>query len=361
MKKLIAMVLALVMTASMAACAGTPAATDETDKPDTSTTDTTNTTDTTDTTEEDQEETSGKKLIAGMVFQEDQFFKLLSAGYQAAADDMGYEIQMTNTNNDQSKETEALNTYVTQGVAGVAISPLNTQVSPASVEDAYNNGLAIAVCNSAIDAFPYAVASFSADNKAFCKQTGEAAVAFIQENYDPEETLKIGIVQFKTQVPEQSADRVAGFFSALDEAGIKYDIVADQDAWLQDMAVETAGDMISANPDLDIIYAANDGGTVGTVMAVENAGKAGEIYVFGTDGSEQIVSLLQNENNILQAVTAQDAFMIGYSTVEALINSLEGKPVEGEGQTNIIPGIPLVRGDDDTLNSYLADLQSMMS
>ena len=96
-------------------------------------------------------------------------------------------------------------------------------------------------------------------------------------------------------------------------------------------------------------------------MAVENAGKAGEIYVFGTDGSEQIVSLLQNENNILQAVTAQDAFMIGYSTVEALINSLEGKPVEGEGQTNIIPGIPLVRGDDDTLNSYLADLQSMMS
>ena len=39
------------------------------------------------------------------------------------------------------------------------------------------------------------------------------------------------------------------------------------------MAVETAGDMISANPDLDIIYAANDGGTVGSVMAEENAAR----------------------------------------------------------------------------------------
>ena len=305
-------------------------------------------------------ESSGKKLIAGMVFQEDQFFKTLSAGYQAAAADLGYEIQLTNTNNDQSKETDALNTYVAQDVQGVAISPLNTQVSPAAVEDAYNAGMKIAICNAAIDAFPYAAASYSADNFSFCKQTGEAAVAFIQENFEADQTLKIGVVQFKTQVPEQSADRVNGFFAALDEAGVKYDIVADQDAWLQDMAVETAGDMISANPDLDIIFAANDGGTVGRVMAVENAGKAGEIFVFGTDGSEQIVSLLKNENNILQAVTAQDAFQIGYSTVEALVNSIEGKSFEGEGQTNIVPGIPLVRGANAELDAYLADLQSLM-
>ena len=344
MKKLLALILALTMSLTLAACSsGTPS---ESKAP------------ATESKAPDNE--GGKKLIAGMVFQEDQFFKLLSAGYEAAAKDMGYDIQLTNTNNDQSKETEALSTYAAQGVVGVAISPLNTQVSPAAVEDAYNAGMEIAVCNAAIDAFPYAVASFSADNVSFCKQTGEAAVAFIKEHYEADRVLKIGVVQFKTQVPEQSADRVKGFFSALDEAGIKYEIVSDQDAWLQDMAVETAGDMISANPDLDLIYAANDGGTVGSVMAVENAGKAGQIFVFGTDGYEQIVSLLKADTNILQAVTAQDAFQIGYSTVEALINKLEGKTVEGEGKTNIIPGIPLVRGETETLDKYLTDLQGMM-
>lgn len=353
MKKLLALFLALTMSLALVACSsGTPseskAPADESKAP------------TTESKAPDNNNEGGKKLIAGMVFQEDQFFKLLSAGYEAAAKDLGYDIQLTNTNNDQSKETEALSTYAAQGVVGVAISPLNTQVSPAAVEDAHNGGMEIAICNAAMDAFPYAVASFSADNFAFCKQTGEAAVKFIQENYEADRVLKIGVVQFKTQVPEQSADRVNGFFSALDEAGVKYEIVSDQDAWLQDMAVETAGDMISANPDLDLIYAANDGGTVGSVMAVENAGKAGQIYVFGTDGSEQIVSLLKADTNILQAVTAQDAFQIGYSTVEALINKLEGKTVEGEGKTNIIPGIPLVRGETETLDKYLTDLQGMM-
>lgn len=297
---------------------------------------------------------TGKKLIAGIVFQEDQFMKTLSAGYEAAAKDLGYEILLANTNNDQTKETEVLSTYAAQGVQGVAISPLNTQVSPAAVEDAYNSGMQIAICNAAIDAFPYAVSSNTADNFSFCKQTGEAAVKFIQEHYEPDYVVKIGIVQFKTQVPEQSADRVAGFFSALDDAGIKYEIVADIDAWMQDMAVGKAGDMISANPDLDIIYTANDGGTVGTVMAVENAGKAGEIFVFGTDGSEQIVSLLKNENNILQAVTAQDAFAIGYRTVEDLVGAIEGKEVERAGKTNFVPGIGLIRGDDAALDAYLA-------
>ena len=58
-----------------------------------------------------------------MVFQEDQFFKTLSAGYQAAAADLGYEIQLTNTNNDQSKETDALNTYVAQASRRGHLSP----------------------------------------------------------------------------------------------------------------------------------------------------------------------------------------------------------------------------------------------
>ena len=355
MKKALALILALTMVMSFAACG--KKTTNETTAPAGTTEQAAGTTEQAEETK--PAENTGKKLIAGMVFQEDQFFKTMSAGYQAAADDLGYEIQLTNTNNDQSKETDALNTYVAQGVAGVAIAPLNTQVSPAAVEDAHKAGMNVTITNAKVDAFPYAAGAFCADNYSFCKQTGEAAVKFIKEHYQADHVLKIAIVQFKTQVPEQSADRVNGFFAALDEAGIKYEIVADQDAWLQDMAVAKAGDILSAHPDLDMIYAANDGGTVGSVMAVENAGKAGQTYVFGTDGSEQIVSLLKNENDILQAVTAQDAFQIGYSAVEALVNSLEGKPVEGEGQTTIIPGIPLLRGDDASLDAYLESLKNI--
>ena len=298
----------------------------------------------------------GNKTIAGVVFQEDQFMKMLSDGYAAAAADLGYELLQANTNNDQAKELEILNTYVAQGIAGVAISPLNSDTSPACLQDASDAGLVIALCNTHLDSFPFAVANYSADTFTFCNQTGQAAVEFIKENYEEDYVIKLGIVQFKTQIPEQSADRVNGFLAALDDAGIQYEIVSDQDAWLQDMAVAKAGDMLSANPDIDIIYAANDGGTVGATMAVENAGLAGQVYVFGTDGSEQIVGLLKAENNILQAVTAQDPYQIGYKTVEALVNRLEGKTFEGEGQDNIIAGIPLHRDDVEGLDAYLESI-----
>ena len=78
---------------------------------------------------EEQTDTSGAgKSIAGIVFQEDQFFKLMSAGYEAAAKDLGYEIQLSNVTNDQMKETELVNTYTAQGVAGIAISPLSATI-----------------------------------------------------------------------------------------------------------------------------------------------------------------------------------------------------------------------------------------
>ena len=98
------------------------------------------------------------------------------------------------------------------------------------------------------------------------------------------------------------------------------EIVADQDAWLQDSAVQVVSDILTANESkggVDIIWAANDGGTIGVTMAVKNAGKAGETFVFGTDAAEQQAAFLKADDNILQCVTGQDPYTIGYNTMEA--------------------------------------------
>ncbi len=309
----------------------------------------------------DKDGSSEKKVIGGIVFQEDMFFKLMSSGYKQAAEDLGYEILLSNITNDQTKETENIKTYTSQKVKGIAISPLSVAISPVALQEAADNGVKVAVANTSIDPYPFSEIAYTSDNFEFCKQTGEKAVEFIKANYPADKTVKIGVIQFKTQIPEISAERVNGFFAALDEAGVKYEIVADQDAWLQDVAVSKAGDMLVANKDIDIIFSANDGGTIGTVMAVENAGKAGEVFVFGTDASEQIVDLLKDDNNILQAVTGQDPYTIGYNTVKDLIASIEGTDLEGTAkETNIIPGLPLVRGDEEAINKFMEDLKSKM-
>ena len=78
-KKLLALALAMSMTVGLAACSsgGTDTPSGESTAPV--------------GTEAETPAAGGEgnKLIAGIVFQEDQFFKLLSAGYQAAADEYG--------------------------------------------------------------------------------------------------------------------------------------------------------------------------------------------------------------------------------------------------------------------------------
>ena len=363
MRKSIALLLVLVMMLGIfAACAKTETTT--TTEESTTTEDSTTTTEETtteDTTEETTTEdtTSGSKgKIAGVVFQEDQFMKLLQLGYQTTAEAAGYEFIPGNTNNDQGKEAELINTYCDQQIAGLAISPLSEVASEAGLKQAADAGIKVGLSNTSYDGDFY-TGCFSSDNYEVGKSTGLAAKAYIEEQMGGE--ANVAILQYKSLLVEQSSARSQGFLDQIqDMPGVT--IVDDQDAWLQDKAITVVTDMLTAHPEIDLIFAANDGGTIGSVMAVKNSGKAGEVVVFGTDASEQMVSLLKDEDNILQAVTGQDPYSIGVRTMQSVIDAIEGKDVSASaGKVTIVPGILLSRDDPEGLDAYLTDLQSKMS
>ena len=92
-------------------------------------------------------------------------------------------------------------------------------------------------------------------------------------------------------------------------------------------------------------------------MAVKNAGKAGEIAVFGTDVSEQLISFLLSDDNILQAVTAQRPFEVGYMALESALKVLNGEKVE---KMVTMPGILLSREDPDAVRTYEKRLKELI-
>lgn len=201
------------------------------------------------------------------------------------------------------------------------------------------------------------IACYTSDNYQLGQFSGEACREYIENNLDGK--AKIGILQYKSLLPEQSAQRSQGFIDAL-EGMEGVEIVADQDAWMQDKAITVAGDMLTSNPDIDILWGANEGGTVGAAMAIKNAGLAGKVVAFGTDASEQTIALLQADDNILQAVTGQDPYQIGLKTMQAVIDSIEGKEVADKGETVIVPGVLLTRTNPDEVEAFKTDLQAKM-
>jgi simple sugar transport system substrate-binding protein/ribose transport system substrate-binding protein len=302
---------------------------------------------------------SKEVVVAGVVFQEDQFMKLLTLGYQDAAQAAGVRVLLGNTGNDQAKEAELVNTYVAQEVSGLVIAPLNPATSIPVLEKA-SSSMKIATTNTNLTDAPFIVGGYTSDNVNLGATSGEAAGKFIQENLGGK--AKIAILEFKSQLPEQSADRVNGFIDAVKKLNPDVEIVADQDAWLQDRAVQVAGDILTAHNDVNIIYGANDGGTIGAVMAVKNAGLAGKCFVFGIDTGDQQLAMLRDSDNILQAVTGQDPYQMGYNAMKVLIDAVQGKDISATmGKTIIVPGLLVSRSDPAGIDAFEKNLKEKIN
>ena len=231
----------------------------------------------------------------------------------------------------------------------IVISPIGATASAPVLDRAAKAGIKVITYNSTIEGDAPS-AFLNSSQEQIGQTTGAAAAKFIKDTLGGK--AKIGVLQFKSLLPEQSGARVNGFLGAVKGDGVN--VVADQDAWLAEKAVAVAGDIITANPDINILFAANEGGTVGAVQAVRNAGKQGKIFVFGTDGSEQLASFLLSGDNVLQAVTAQKPYQMGYEAVETAIAAIDGKPVD---KMIIVPVQGLDRNDPATVKSFAEELK----
>jgi len=306
--------------------------------------------------------TENKELtIAGVVFQDDQFMKTMVQGYEDAGAKYGIKVLTANTNNDQAKETELIQTYMAQGVSGIAIAPLSKDASIANLKQAADKGIKVAITNMSISDTTFLSGGYTSDDATNGKVVGDQAAKFIQENIKGD--VNVARVDFDDQLLDQSKARWSGFYSGLDAAGVKYKEVAKSSAHAQDTALAMTTDMLTAHPEINVIFACNDGSTIGAAMAVKQAGLQGKVFVFGYDGGDQQTAMILSGDNILIAVVAQDPYAQGYKAVESLALTLQGKTNPDAGKITVVPGMYLGATDPSAVNAWrkandLAEVQA---
>ncbi|HLQ17938.1 MAG TPA: substrate-binding domain-containing protein [Tabrizicola sp.] len=291
------------------------------------------------------------RAIAGIVFQQDQYMRTVLMGMKAAAEASGVELLEANSDNKLEKESQLIDTYIARGVQAICFTPLSADGSIPAVQKAVDAGITVITFGTTVNS-DLPKASITSSNIDLGNATGDAASAFLK-TLAPDRKVKIATVAFKSLLPEQSDDRVNGF---LDKVKDQVEVVAQQDAWLAEKAVAVASDILTANPDIEIIYAANEGGTVGAAQAVKKAGLEGKVFVFGIDGTEQLANMLLDPDNVLQAVTAQQPFEVGRLALEAANAVLDGKTVEANQS---VPVLPLTRTNPDGVNAFLEQLKAL--
>lgn len=139
---------------------------------------------------------------------------------------------------------------------------------------------------------------------------------------------KIGIMHSPTS--ESCIVTVNAFWDAIKEHAKNpeaYVNVAEADGkGNMEQSFTQATDILQAHDDIDLFYCVNDQSAFGVIQAIKEAGKAGEIAVYGKDGSPDAKAVLGKDGFVQSS--GQSPLGIGRIGAENCFKLIKGEKVE---------------------------------
>ncbi|MEE4188094.1 MAG: substrate-binding domain-containing protein [Roseobacter sp.] len=249
------------------------------------------------------------------------FFNQMNSGAEAAAAAQGDELVIFNANNDPAAQNSAIETYIQQGVDGIIVVAIDVNGIMPAVEQAVAAGIPVVAVDAVLPEGPHS-AQVGVNNASAGADMGAFFLDYLgNEMADGAKIGVVGALNSSIQNIRQAGfvDKISGA-TGVTEAGV----VDGQN--VQDIALTAAENLMTANPDLNAIYATGEPALVGAVAAVESQGKQDSVKVFGWDLTEQAINGI--DQGYVAAVIQQDPAGMGAAAVEALGILADGGTVE---------------------------------
>ncbi|MFW7414707.1 substrate-binding domain-containing protein [Demequina sp. SO4-18] len=270
------------------------------------------------------------------------YWQSYAAGVEAAGEEAGIEILVADQKSDQQAQVSGSLDLINQGISGLIITPVQPSALPESIDAAHAEKIPVVIADigTAGDYDAY-IQSNNTEGGAL------AAEYIIDELGDTDGPHQVGVIELHAG-SVVGEERVAEFVSTI-EAHDNFEIVSSLDGEdTVDGGFAAAQDMLSANPDLEVIYAANDASAIGAQRAMETAGKSVQdgFYLIGFDGSDAALDLI--EAGDMSATVAQDPYGQGVEAVETILALLEGdySGYDDEATKTIFFPVELVTNDN---------------
>jgi ABC-type sugar transport system substrate-binding protein len=211
-----------------------------------------------------------------------------------------------------------IESMVIQGVQGIAVTPVDPTVAPA-LDRAIAEGVKVVLMDNNIPDWDGRTALATTDNYAAGKIAGEYLKSVLQDG----DTM--GILEGVPGVPSLD-DRVNGMLEGLQ--GVDVEIVGrGATNCTEELGINVAEDLLTANPDLKAIYSACGPPAAGAARAIENAGIANDaIVLVGFDFCCGEAEAL--EAGTEDATVAQFPSKMAELGVDALVKAIRGEEVE---------------------------------
>lgn len=244
------------------------------------------------------------------------WFVVLGESAAARAKELGYDVQIFDSQNNPAKEAEHFDNILAMGYDAILFNPTDADGSVLNVKRAKNAGIPTFCMDREINSRDAATTQLLSDSFTGCVKLGELFVRMVGKTGTYVEIL--GIVG-----DNNTWNRSNGFHSVVDDfSGLK--MVAQQSAdFDRNKAMEVMETILQAHPNINAVFCGNDAMALGAYQAILAAGKAHKVKIFGFDGSEDAISAIADGK--LAATVMQFPVLMAQKSAELADLYIKGK------------------------------------
>jgi len=138
-----------------------------------------------------------------------------------------------------------------------------------------------------------------------------------------------------------------GVLSQVEPTDIEVIFAPEFGGWSEDGGFSLMEDMLAKHPDIDAVFAENDSMALGALKAIQDAGRADEIVLFGFDGQRAALQLIKDETNFV-ATGLNSPTLIGQMGFNHLM-----AVIAGASRVNIDTMFPVTIITNENVDQYL--------
>ena len=251
------------------------------------------------------------------------FWKTVEAGAREAATELDVELVWKGPlkENDRGQQIAIVEQFVTEGVAAIAVAPLDAAALRRPVALAGQRKIPVVIFDSALqgEAGKDFVSLVATDNR----RGGELGGGALADRLGG--TGKVVLLRY--QVGSASTDaREAGCAAALAaRPGIEVISANRYSGATAGEAKTVSLNMLDTLRKADGIFCPNESSTFGMLLALRQSNLAGRVKFVGFDTSPALIEALRKGE--IDALVAQDPRRMGRETLTAAVHHLRGMPV----------------------------------
>jgi len=262
------------------------------------------------------------------------FWQSIHAGAEKAAQELGVTIVWRGPlrEDDRSSQVNEVQGFITRGVSGIVLAPLDDSALAPPVADAKRAGIPVVVIDSGLKGNDY-VSYVATDNRKGGRLAGEQLAKLLGGKG------KVVLLRY-AEGSDSTNQREEGFLETI-KASPDIQVVSSnqyggadvEGAYKKSEALLSGMKRPDGRADVDGIFTPNESTTLAMMRVLQDNGWAGKVKFVGFDATDTLVKGMSD--GAIDGLVLQDPVNMGYQGVKTIVAHIKGDKVEPRIDTGV--------------------------